>query len=168
MKNGFTLIEVLISVTVVSFLLGISFAGYARLDQRQRLISAGQTVKNILRDAQSRAVNGEIDCSVCGCSPTDISSSVGWYVDFSTRQMYGQCGVTTFSSKSFDISSSIAITAHITPAAKLLFRNFPPGPDQKATICLSDPNMANTYYSVVVKTSGDVGDSGGLTGTCTP
>lgn len=168
MKNGFTLIELLISVTAVSILLGISFAGYARLDQRQRLVSTGQTVKNIIRDAQSRAVNGEIDCAVCNCSLAGSSQSTGWYVDFSTRTLYGTCASTTFSSKSFGISSDIAITPHITPATKLLFRNFPPGTDQKATICLSDPNMSNTYYSVSVSTSGEVGDSGGLTGTCTP
>lgn len=168
MKSGFTLIEVLISITVISILLGISFAGYARLDQRQRLVSAGQTVKNVIRDAQSRVVNGEINCSVCDCSVGGSSQSTGWYVDFSTRSIYGQCGVTTFTEKSFSVSTDIAITAHITPATRLLFRSFPPGAAQKATICLSDPNMSNTYYSIAVSTSGNVGDSGGLTSSCTP
>ncbi len=167
-KRGFTLIELLISISVVSILLGLSYAGYGRFSQRQNLISAGQTMKNILRDVQSRSFNGEIDCSptACNCSVTS-SNLTDWVVDFSSRTQYGKCEGVSFSSKVFDISPDIIISPYLSPAAdKLLFRKLPPSADRSGTICLSDKDMVNSYYRVSVDTSGSISDNGTINETC--
>ncbi|OGG26968.1 hypothetical protein A2960_02365 [Candidatus Gottesmanbacteria bacterium RIFCSPLOWO2_01_FULL_39_12b] len=167
-KAGFTLIELLISISVVSILLGLSYAGYAKLSQRQNLISSGQTMKNILRDVQSRSFSGEIDCSpsACNCSLTS-SNLTGWYVDFSNRIQYGQCEAISFSSKDFGISPEITLAPYLTPASsKLLFRRSPPSADRGGTICLSDKNMVNSYYKVSIDTSGSISDNGTINETC--
>lgn len=167
-RSAFTLIELLISVGIVSILLGVSFAGYASLNQRQTLISAGQTVKSILRDAQSRAISNEVDCSVCSCVPSGSNVFSGWTVDFFAKEIYGQCGASNFSNKQFNLSPDIVITPHITPPTIILFKKYPPGAAQKASLCVSHTNLSSTYYIVRVNETGVVTDDGGLLTTCTP
>lgn len=170
--KGFTLIELLVSIAVISILLGITYAGYAGLDQRQKLIAAGQNMKNILRDAQSRSYTGEVDCTYCYC-PSNTSNPVlsGWYVDFTDRKIYGSCGEATFTDVAFNLATDVVITPFITPAApvaKLLYRKYPSGVDQAATICLSRNDLSDSFYKISVNTAGTVSDSGGIVSVCTP
>lgn len=169
---GFTLIEILVSISVISILLGITYAGYAAFDLRQKLVAAGQTMKNILRDAQSRSYNGEVDCSVCYCSDnTAAPSLIGWNVDFTNRKIYGQCGNNSFSASLFNLPAEVVITPFVTPVlpeAKLLFRRFPSGADQQATICVSRSDLASSYYKIMVNSAGTISDSGGIVSPCVP
>lgn len=167
MKNvGFTLIELIVSMAVIFILIGISFAGYASLNQRQTLVSAGQTMKNVIRDAQSRAYNGEVDCSVCNCSVSQTSNFVGWYVDFGSKTIYGQCGTSSFSNRPFGLSDEIVITPYLTPPVKILFKRSSAGVDQAATVCLSDNNLAGNFYPVRISSAGVVSDDSGLKAVC--
>lgn len=168
--SGFTLIEILISISVIFILLTITFAGYSNLTQKQTLVTSGQTLKNFLRDAQSRIYNSEMDCEICDCSTSSTLALKGWYVDLSTKQIYGECrtkldSIVSFSAKPFDISSEISITSNLI-GDKLFFRYYPPGVDQKATICLSKSNLANSYYAITVNQAGVISDSGGIVATC--
>lgn len=165
--SGFTFIEVLITVAVIFIVISITFAGYARLNQRQTLISAGQTMKNLLRDAQSRTYNGEVDCNTCDCNTGD--NFEGWYADFVSKSIYGQCvdnlRVTrNFSEKSFSLPENISIT--VAPSNKILFRSNPIGVDNVYTICMSDEKLPDSYYKINVNASGEIVDSGGLIPTC--
>lgn len=167
--SGFTFIEIIISVAVIFIIISITFAGYARLNQRQTLISGGQNMKNILRDAQSRAYTGEIDCVVCNCSVGSSTNTVGWYVDFLNQKIYGNCGVgDEFDfpnpKKEFGLSNDITIDA--VPVSKILFRSKPLGVDSAVTVCLSLNNLSNNYYKITVGQSGEISDSGGLVSAC--
>lgn len=169
-QSAFTLIELVVSMAVIFILVGLSFAGYASLNQRQILISAGQTLKNVIRDAQSRAYNNEIDCNICNCTINQTANFVGWYVDFGSKTIYGQCGTSSFGPpRSFNLSDEIIITPYLTPPAtppvKLLFKNSPPGVSQGATICLSKSNLGN-FYTIRVSSAGVVSDDGGLVAVC--
>ena len=165
-RSAFTLIELMISLAIVVALLGVTFATYARLQQRQILLGAGATLKNVLRDTQSRAVTGEIDCGVCDCGAPAGQLFSGWLLDISSRQLYGECGTSQFLNKSFQLSSDIIVTPHITPPTRLLFKSFPPGVDQAAIFCLSHPNLTNQFYRIVVNPGGEISGSDGLITTC--
>lgn len=170
-EKGFTIIELLVCAAVIFLLLGFAFAGYARLNQRQILISSGLTMKNIIRDVQSKAYNGELDCGAdrCDCSPTSSSSLRGWYVDFDSRQIYGECVSSvlpnppiTFSPRPFSLSAEINVTPYITPpATKIMFRYHPPGVDKSAVICLSNKNLdpLSSFYAIQVTEAGEISDS---------
>ncbi|MBI3955489.1 hypothetical protein HY338_03525 [Candidatus Gottesmanbacteria bacterium] len=165
--SGYTFIEVLVSVAVIFIIVSVTFAGYARLNQRQTLISAGQTLKNILRDAQSRAYTGEVDCSVCNCNVGASLNSVGWYADFAapTPMIFGNCGDNIdFSVKNFGLPNGIMVNA--SPVTKILFRSRPLGVDNPVTVCLTLNNLTNNYYKITVGPSGEISDSGGLVDTC--
>lgn len=166
---GFTFIEVIISVAVIFIIISITFAGYAGLNQRQTLISAGQTLKNILRDAQSRAYTGEMDCDICDCSVGSSSTSLGWYADFSIKEIRGNCGAgNDFSNKNFGLSNDINLSATYngTPITKILFRGSPLGVDTPVTICLSLNLLSDNYYKISVGPSGEISDSTGLISAC--
>ncbi len=168
-KSGFTLIELLISIFIITILLGASFAGYARLNQRQTLISSGQNLKNILRDAQNRAVDNEIDCNSCDCSVSGSTSFNGWTVDFTNKRIFGSCGVipTIYSARPFNLSGDILITPYITPPSTLIFKNNPPSASSNGTICVLHNNLGpNTFYVIRIKQTGAISDDGGLVSTC--
>lgn len=167
---AFTIIELLISISIISILIGVSFAGYAKLNQRQSLISSGQDLKNIIRDAQSRVISNEIDCTLCDCTSSGNTSYNGWSVDFTNKRIFGSCGVTPtiFFAKSFNLSSNIIITPYITPASELIFKNNPPNASSKGTICVSHSQLSSTYYVIRVKDTGTISDDGGLASSCTP
>ena len=57
--RGFTLIEVLVSISVAAVLSGIGLAAYAQFNRRQILSSAVRMVISDLRLAQSKADGGE-------------------------------------------------------------------------------------------------------------
>lgn len=170
-SSAFTIIELLISTAIIAILVGASFAGYARLNQRQTLISAGQNLKNILRDAQLRAVNRELDCGEgkCNCDAGADTGFSGWYVDFADKKIYAKCGDYQFGDKAFGLSSEIGITPNITPVGSpLIFTNNPPGVSAKSTICVKHNNVEAAFYVIRVKETGAVSDDGGIVGTCTP
>jgi len=177
--SGFTLIELLVAIAVIFIVIGITYASFASLNQKQHLVSSGQTMKNTIRDAQSRAYTGELDCSVCDCNTSTTQSLKGWYVNFSDRKIFGECvekieigkpvqPTITFSPQLFNISSQITIVPHITPPASLKFINFPPAVSQKGAICLSQANLSGSFYVIRVNEAGDIYDDGGLQATCTP
>ncbi len=170
---GFTMIEILVAITVIFLLVGFGFAGYASYNQRQILISSGQTLKNLIRDAQSRAYNNEIDCTpgICDCTTSSGQNLTGWYVDFSNKSIYGKCGNNpNFFEKPFNLSNDITIVVYMTPApiqpVRLLYKNSPPSVSQSTVVCLSESNLANSYYSISVNNAGVVTDSGGIVSAC--
>lgn len=168
-NSGFTLIEILIAVTILVILMSLSYAGYSKLNQRQKLVTAGETLKNLLRDAQSRAFNGEVDCSPgkCSCSLGGTKSLIGWYADFTTKEIYGKCQPDIiFGVKSFGLSDEIVVTANPAGVNPLLFRYNPPSTDNDATICLNLINDSNTYYKLKINRAGSVSDAGDLVVTC--
>jgi prepilin-type N-terminal cleavage/methylation domain-containing protein len=57
-RNGYTLIEIIIVVTIMGLLVGASIAGFNTLNQRQTVLSAGREVVSIMRTAQQRAAAG--------------------------------------------------------------------------------------------------------------
>ncbi|OGG15589.1 hypothetical protein A3D77_02735 [Candidatus Gottesmanbacteria bacterium RIFCSPHIGHO2_02_FULL_39_11] len=173
--KGFSFVEILVVTGVISILVGVSVAGYKQFNERQKLIAAGQEMKNIIRDAQSRAYTGEIDCSdlACGCMSTsfgyDPSSSylTGWRVDFNGRTIEGVCtNGNTFSQKTFDsfsLSPEVTIAQHPGPnPTGVLFRPFPSSVSNEATVCIRSDGLSDQEYAITVRDGGTITDSGGL------
>ena len=163
--SGFTLIEIIVVVGVISILVSVSFSGYAVFTQRQKLMSDGQTFKNTLRDVQSRSYNGEVDCNVCSCSAANSKSLDGWFVNLVSRQFYGQCGGVNFSLTGLKLSDDAVID---TNNNIIQFVNDPPRVNIETNICLSLSSLSGKYYRIEVSTSGDISDTGGLIAACAP
>lgn len=164
--DGFTLIELVVSLGVVVLLMGVTLASFARLQQRQSLTNAGASLKNVMRDSQSRSFTGEIDCSVCNCDAPVGQLFSGWYVDISKSEFYGDCSGNEYSNRSYSLPAEIIVTPYITPPTRILFKSNPPGVDQAAIICLSHPNLTGQYYSIIIEPGGEITGSDGLVSSC--
>ena len=164
-KYGFTFLELVITIAVLSILIGAAFTNYSRFNQRQGLIAGGQTMKNVLRDAQSRTFTSEVDCSACNCTASDRSEFSGWFVDFTRREIYGQCEDQTYSEKPFGLASDIFIAVYPSVDG-FLFRATPPGVSSQVTICLTKSDTPGLFYKLIVESSGNILDSGKLDETC--
>ena len=162
-RSGYNLIELLVAISIILLILGFSFSGYARLARRQKITSAGQNLKNMLRDVQSRVYNGEVDCTVCDCSPSSGVLSEGWFVDFADKIYYGFCKGASFSVKPFNLSAETVISAS---SQILHFRSNPQGVNHDATICVSILNQENSFYIIQVSKSGEISDTGNIESSC--
>jgi prepilin-type N-terminal cleavage/methylation domain-containing protein len=75
-RFGFTLVELLVSITIMGILLGLGIAEYMRFNHYQLLTQVANGVRSDLRLAQGKAVSGEIP-EGCGFLPLD-----GYEVEF--------------------------------------------------------------------------------------
>ncbi len=65
MRRGYTLIEIIIVVTIIGLLTGASIAGFNTLNQRQTVLSAAKEVISVMRTAQQRANAGILPSAPC-------------------------------------------------------------------------------------------------------
>lgn len=159
LTSGFTLIEILVVVSIMLFLVSGAIAAYSTLNQKQTLVSAGQTIKNVLRDAQSRAFTGEkAQCATAGLTLK------GWDVDFTAKTIYAECTSSSVPTPiPFSLSPKITLSAN---PAVLLFTSFPKGANSTDTICLSSSDLTGLFYKINVDISGNISDSNILYSSC--
>lgn len=166
--NGFTIIEIIVVIAVITLLMGLSYTGYASFSHRQKLISAGQTLKNTLRDIQSRNFNNEVDCSVCNCTDPTANILEGWTVDLATRTFFGRCQGIPFIETGLNLQADIVIDNNaVNDQINYLSEPFRINTSEDIVICLSLTGLSNMYYQIEVSRSGDISDSEGLISTCT-
>ncbi len=112
--SGFTLIELLVVVAIVMLLSGIGLASYHNFSEKEMVEGAVSEAKTEIKLAASRALNNE-KSSVCG-----DETLTGWYVDFSNKQIYGECGATIFGTKEFVNFTNFNIATNPSLASGLL------------------------------------------------
>lgn len=78
-SKGFTLVELLVVISILLTLLSLGIASYTRFNRRQRLFQAALTLKSDLRFAQTKAIS--IEKPESGCSTFD-----GMRISFSATQ----------------------------------------------------------------------------------
>lgn len=66
LRNGFTLIEMVVSLALMGLLLGGSIVGYRKFNERQLVIQSGKELVSVMRLAQKRAGVGDKP-DVAGC-----------------------------------------------------------------------------------------------------
>lgn len=108
MKNGYSLIEIMVAVTIIGILTGSSLVGYNRFQGRQGLKSAGEQLVSDLRLTQQKALSGEKAVGWCQ-GLTD--SLTGWRLIFTSASVYDIRGVcssgTTTTYKSITLPNSV-------------------------------------------------------------
>ncbi|MBI3577581.1 prepilin-type N-terminal cleavage/methylation domain-containing protein [Candidatus Gottesmanbacteria bacterium] len=146
--KGFTLLELLIAIAIALILASGIFAAYEKFNRRERVRQAAATLKNNLRFAQSKAINGQKPESGC-------TQLAGYTVTFaqSSYTIAAQCTQGTAGS----------ITS-VTLPISVVFLSSPP-PITFAVLngtLLADATLTVTDGSnsltVVVKRSGDINE----------
>lgn len=112
MKSGYSLLEVLVAVTIIGILTGSSLVGYNRFQGRQGLKSAGEQLVSDLRLTQQKALSGEKAAGWCQ-GLTD--SLTGWRLIFTSAAVYDIRGVC--SSGTTTVFKSITLPNSATKSA---------------------------------------------------
>ena len=145
--KGFTLIEILVVISITGFLVVMGIASYNEFNRRQILDQAAKNVLNDLRFAQSKASmgnKGKEDASECVSSDT----LVGWKFEIlsdTQYRIYGVCGSKPiFGTKTVNLPSSLIISG-----STILFKPLNLGIDQDITITIT--GYSNTKRINVLK-----------------
>lgn len=112
MKKGFTLIELMIAITIISILVALGLSAYGKARDRQIGVSASETIMSVLQQNLGEASVGKKDC---------VGKYLGQEVvvavpnTLSTRSLCegddGVVGVTTIPGIEFDSGSTIIFNA---------------------------------------------------------
>ncbi len=115
---GFTIIELLIVMSLLGIATTLVSAAYLSFEKRERVKSAALDLKSNLRLAQNKALSG--DKGISGTSEIcDTSSTlVGWFVRINTGspnyEVVGSCQTTSgeveFSTKTYEYPDGVSLT----------------------------------------------------------
>jgi prepilin-type N-terminal cleavage/methylation domain-containing protein len=147
---GYTLVEVLVSLTIIGLLFGFGFASFRDFSRRQALEGASRSLKGELRLLQSKASAGEKPAG-CGAS---ILSTYSFVVSASSYNIIANCsgGVNvTVKTGSLDTGITMASTQN-TISFKVLGQGTNILSGGSAVITLSQAGTSNT--SLITVTAG--------------
>jgi len=171
-RVGFSLIELLVVISIITLLFGFGMATYNDFNRRQMVSQSAKAIKNNLRLAQSKAMAGEKDCSagvcggnVSGCGNdnplSDAEKSLeGWFVELTGAagsqqiNVYGRCGGTTFYSQALSILPSLTVSFGQNP---LVFLPLAQGVNPAAYIWVSG---FNKLYCLQITETGELKELG--------
>ncbi len=155
LMHGFTLLELLVVVSIMVLVFGISIASFNTFNKRERLQQAALNFKTALRYAQTRALSAD---KPSNCDQSD--TFVGMHVDFPNTGTY---------TVTHECSSGLVGTVESTllPTG-IVFTSLPTAFTLKVlssmTTLAADQTIALTNttdtYRVVVKANGEIDDLG--------
>lgn len=127
--QGFTLIEVMVTITIISILAAIITVALPKSRESQDLILAGQQLQSLVREAQKRALNEQRDqpC-VDQAAEAKYCSDVGLHIETTTVRMFadiasdGDYTAADYTIYTADLVGGVSIETPLT----LLFRAVPP------------------------------------------
>lgn len=122
---GYTLIEILVGITIIGFIFSTGFVSFREFSRRQALQSATKNIKGDLRFAQEQALSGKKPVSAF-CTPPRILH--GYYfrvTSATTYEIEAYCSGGNVDTKLVTIPLGITIT---TPSPNpLLFKSIGQG-----------------------------------------
>lgn len=148
-RLGFSLIELLVVVTIIISLSGISIVGYNRFQDRQLVNRAASGLASDLRLTQQKAISGQKTAGWCNLAGQSLT---GWQLTFPanslTYTVQGLCSTgSTTNSKSVTLSG---VTRAPTSAITVLFTTLQGSIGAAQTITLTGTAVGATTYSKVV------------------
>ena len=143
--KGYTLVEVLVSLTIVGLLFGFGFVSFRDFSRRQQLTSVAREVKGELRLAQSKASAGEKPDDIKCEGPNTLSSYSFRIINSTSYQTEANCLGGNVVIKTGSLSDGISMTStQNTISFKVLGQgtNVPQGTE--AVITFTQAGTSNT------------------------
>ncbi|TSC53515.1 MAG: Uncharacterized protein LiPW16_372 [Microgenomates group bacterium LiPW_16] len=152
---GYTLIELMVVISIIGLLVGIGVAQYNEFNKNQTLKQAALTLKNNLRQTQNKALSGEKPTSGCTAS---LSGHKLTFTDNRNYKIVASCGV------DLDVLTGLTLGQNVSKSSgpnSILFKVLGQGAEA-GTICLLG---FGKRYKISVTVSGEIKDEG-FVGTC--
>ena len=153
-RQGFTLIELIVAVSISLFVTGLLVINYNSYNTNQSLRQAALTLKNNVRFLESKAANGEKPAAAC---PT----LTGWAITFaaSSYSYRASCGgVLTGTSTVVSLAPSLLFSPIPSPGT-VTFNVLTHGTTLTSplSVIIVSPDK---QYTVQINPSGDISDIG--------
>lgn len=129
--NGFTLIEIIVSIIIIMFLLAIFFANYHSADKRTELNMAAQKMASDIRTVQNNSLGAKIFNSSFPAGGWGIYFSLAEpesyiiFADINNNQAYDASGGELI--KTIELPNGVEISS-INPSASTAITFLPPDP----------------------------------------
>jgi prepilin-type N-terminal cleavage/methylation domain-containing protein len=158
MKNGYTLIEILITLTIIGLIFGFGYVSFREFSRRQALTSAARSIKGDLRLAQELALSGNKPTMEINCNSPYVLN--GYYFRRNSATNYTiepSCsgGAVTTPTKSVNMPVDIVITSlSVNP---ILFKILGEGNNitDSATITLTQTSTGKTG-TITITSGGEI------------
>lgn len=158
-KSGYTLIEILVALSIVGLLFAIGYVNFRDFSRRQAIAGAAKTLQGDVRLAQQQALSGQKPSDLNCAAPSTL---IGYNFDVTSSkeyQIYAVCsaGSSSVITKTVTLPSGINVSPGSTNP--ILFKvlgsgtNIPSG--QTSSIHLTQDYTVNDY-SISVSSGGDV------------
>lgn len=147
-RNGFTLIELMVSVAIGGILISAAIAAYRGMADKQKVKQAGISFQTNLKSIQEKALSGQ--------KPIECDSSdrlVGYqveYIDTKTYSVKAVCEVSSPEAVNISLSDSVSFNSGFNPG-QILFPVLRSEVEGAQTITLSSGSYS---YQVVIENSG--------------
>ncbi|MDO8341338.1 MAG: prepilin-type N-terminal cleavage/methylation domain-containing protein [Candidatus Woesebacteria bacterium] len=156
LKEGYTLIELLVGITIISIVFTIGYAGFREFSRRQALGGVTKAIKADLRLTQQLASTGQKPTTgTC----TQLSSYRFYiYSATSTYKIYANCSnpaSTNILVKTVSLDSDISITLPPTPAY-ILFKVLGQGTNLTSDYIIELDHTTGDSSTVTVGTGGEI------------
>ncbi len=158
MKKGYTLVEILITLTIVGLIFGFGYVSFREFSQRQALTGAARSIRGDLRLAQEFALSGKKPSTVNCDSPNILN---GYYFRRNSAANYTIEANCSGGSSAQEIVKSVNIPAGIVLTSfsvnPLLFKVLGEGTNitGSATITITQTGTGNTR-AVIVTQGGEI------------
>lgn len=159
-EEGYTLIEILVALTIIGLLFGVGYVNFRDFSRREAIAGAGKLLQGDLRLAQQLALTGQKP-SDSSCNDPNILSGYDFtFVSNSEYTIKADCSGGTVSTVTKDVTlpSDISLSALPSPNP-ILFKiigqgtNIPSGTN--VTIQLVQAQTTNTY-TITIGSGGDI------------
>lgn len=108
--NAFTLIELLIGLTIVGLIFSFGFANFRDFSRRQALLGEMRKVTGDLRLAQEKSLSGDKPTDI-SCAAPYVLNGYNFYVTSSTSyKIQADCSGGTVDVKSVDLVTGVTIS----------------------------------------------------------
>jgi len=153
-NSGFTLVEILVSLTIIGLVFGFGFVGFREFSRRQSLQGAKRKLLGDLRLAQQQALSGKKPASIECSNPNTLNGFDFEVISQSDYRVRANCTGGNVEVKSVELTEEVSITAS-TPIItfKILGKGTTLPAD--ATITLTQLGSGNTL-DVLVSMGGEI------------
>lgn len=157
-KNGYTLIEILVGLTIIGLLFSFGFVSFRDFSRRQALKGVSSSLQGDLRLAQSYAIAGQKPDSVLCDSPDTLSGYYLRIVSSSEYRIEANCSGGTVIIKTHDLPDGVIIS---TPNPNpILFKILGQGTNilsnQDPVIITLTQSGTNTTTTVTITGGGEI------------
>jgi len=153
LNSGYTFIEILVALTIVSLIFGIGYVSFRDFSRRQALQGVVRSIRGDLRLAQEEAISGQKPLDIFCNSPNTLS---GYYFDLITPNNYrlvAQCSGGNVTSKDVTVAADISIAVSQDPIVfKVLGQGTNVPQATPAVITLTQAGTANTAIITITST----------------